>query len=206
MVQGTFLCLLYSLTKREIRWNISLTLSQLGTKSSHIYSCGWISSSAITQHETKLQRACLQCRAIALAQSRNQDKYRAGRASRGARGGRGTWPGSDIGWTAPRWCFEKEKRKERKIKECCSAMFYSLFLPAAPAFSKWNVRPEVCVLYSSTQIRLVPDLGNINNSLERCACEWECNSLLLRRLGNTRSRKLGQTGKIRVIGCKRNEI
>lgn len=87
----------------------------------------------------------------------------------------------------------KRKGGERKIKGRCSTMFYSLSLSAAftvrLAFSKRNVRPEVCVLYSSTQIRLVPDLGNINNSLERYVCEYECNSLLLERLGNAESGK-----------------
>lgn len=89
-------------------------------------------------------------------------------------------------------------------------MFYSLSLSAAltvgHAFSKRNVRPEVCVLCSSTQIRLVSDLGNINNSLERYVCEQEWNSLLFEHLGNTSSGKVGQSGKIRVIGCKRREI
>lgn len=119
-------------------------------------------------------------------------------------------PSSGISWTTPHWSFEKEKRGERKIKGRCSTMFYSLSLSAAltvgHAFSKRNVRPEVCVLCSSTQIRLVSDLGNINNSLERYVCEQEWNSLLFEHLGNTSSGKVGQSGKIRVIGCKRREI
>lgn len=40
----------------EMSWNTSLTLSQLGTKSLHIYARRWIFISAITQHETQLQR------------------------------------------------------------------------------------------------------------------------------------------------------
>lgn len=119
-------------------------------------------------------------------------------------------PCCGIGWTTPHCSFEKEKRRERKIKGHRSTMFYFLSLSRAhslPAFSKRNVRPEVCVLNSSTKSRLGPDLGNINNSLERYVCEWECsNNLLLERLGNTSSGKVGQRTVIRVIGCKRGEI
>lgn len=94
------------------------------------------------------------------------------------------------------------------IKGCCSTMFYSLSLSAALtvrlAFSKRNVRPEVCVLYSSTQIRLVPDLANINNSLERDVCEQGCNSLLFEHPREMQGvQKVGQSGKIRLIGCKK---
>lgn len=39
-------------------------------------------------------------------------------------------PYSDDGWTTPRCCFEKEKRREGKIKDCGGTMFYSLSLPA----------------------------------------------------------------------------
>lgn len=105
------------------------------------------------------------------------------------------------------WKRDKEGKEDQRPLQ--HHVLFSVSLSSAhssPAFSKRNVRPEVCVLYSSTQIRLVPDLGNINNSLERYVCEWECNSLLLECLGNASSGKVGQSGKIKVIGCKRREI
>lgn len=67
--------------------------------------------------------------------------------------------------------LNERKGGERKIKGRCKRnVLFSVSLSARLAFSKRNVRPEVCVLYSSTQIRLVPDLAGINNSLERCVC------------------------------------
>lgn len=114
-------------------------------------------------------------------------------------------PCSGVRWTTPHWSFEKEKRGERKIKGRCSTMFYSLSLAAAltvgHAFSKRNVRPEVCVLCSSTQIRLVPDLGNMNNSLERCVCGK--GAAALSSWGMKRSGKVGQSEMIKVLGCKK---
>lgn len=125
-------------------------------------------------------------------------------------------PWSGISCATPHWSFEKEKRGRKKIKGQSSTMFYSLSLSAvltvSCAFSKRNVRPDVCVLCSPTQISLVPDLGFLFScmGMPECntfsVCEQERNSLFFERLGNERSGKVGQSGKIRVIGCKGRTI
>lgn len=125
-------------------------------------------------------------------------------------------PWSGISCATPHWSFEKEKRSRKKIKGQSSTMFYSVslsaVLTASCAFSKRNVRPDVCVLCSPTQISLVPDLGFLLSCMGMPACnsfsvcEQERNSLFFERLGNERSGKVGRSGKIRVIGCKGREI
>lgn len=189
-------------------WNISLTLSQLGTKSLHIYACRWIFISAITQHETKLQRKSI---SGFLLSHRTEMKINNPLVVHPGvpvfdverRG-----PYCGVSWATPQWSPLKTKKGGKGRSKAVAAACFILCLSqqhsqfACLRREKCQTR-GLCTL-NSTQIRLVLDLGNINNSLERYMCEWECNSSLLGRLGNARSGKVGQRGKIRAIGCKRS--
>lgn len=156
-------------------WKLSLTLSQLGTKSLHVNACGWIFISAITQHETKLQKKSA---SVFLLIRRAKIKISNALAVHPVVpvGGREMGPlhrHQLDDSTLVLWKREKGGKEDQRLLQ--HHVLFSVFLSSAhslPAFSKRNVRPEVCVLYSSTQIRLVPDLGNINNSLEMYVCEW----------------------------------
>lgn len=82
----------------------------------------------------------------------------------------------------------------RKIKGRSGAMFYSVSPQSAAPAAKEDVRPEPCVLCSAAQISLIPDLSRGNHPLGRNVREPE------RASGAASSRKVGQSGRVRVAG------